>query len=108
MPLNRELATELATIEAEIARLEAVRDWLRQHVNGATPKPSRRRNGRVTASEAAIEALQAAGGPMRTRDLLVEVQARGAKMKDTDGLYKTLDRDKTRFKKAGRGLWTLA
>lgn len=102
------LNEELAIVEAEIAKLETIRDWLRSRSNGRTAARPRRAGKHLTAAEAAAQALQAAGAPMRTPDLLVEVQARGARMKDTDGLYKTLDRDKTRFKKVGRGTWTLA
>lgn len=99
-------------IDAEILRLEKERDrvdaviaYLQQQRNGARPR--RAASGAVTAAQAAEQALREHGGPMRTPDLLAAVQARGAKMKDADGLYKTLHRSAT-FKKAGRGLWTLA
>lgn len=99
-------------IEAELERLHKERDridtvigYLETQRNGARPR--RQPSGTLTAGQAAEQALQAAGAPMRTPDLLKAVQAAGARMKDTDGLYKTLSRS-ARFKKAGRGLWELA
>ena len=101
--------SELARIQAEIDRLTIIRDYLKgaeKPSNG--PQPARRGSGRVTAAKAAEGVLRAHGQPMKTTDLLTEVQARGSTIKDTDGLYKTLDRDKDRFKRVGRGLWALA
>ena len=101
---------ELAQIEAEIARLTVIRDYLRTRSNGAA-RPVRRRGprpkGAMTAAAAAEKVLAKRGEPMRTPDLLVAIRKEGASLKDADSLYKTLSRS-DRFRKAGRGLWTLA
>jgi hypothetical protein len=102
---------ELAAVEQEIARLEIIRDYLRSREgssNGAAPRRRRaRRQGKVTAAQAAETVLSKASGPMRVKDLLVAVQAEGAQISDGEGLSKTLTRN-PKFVRAGRGLWTLA
>ena len=102
-PLN----DELAQVEQEIARLTIIRDWLKARSNGTPRRRGPRQKGTMTAAQAAEKVLAAADGPMRTPDLLSAVQREGARIADADGLYKTLSRS-DRFKKAGRGLWTLA
>lgn len=110
------LTDELAIVEAKIAELTTIRDYLRERAgqtNGATsttPRPRRARvqqAGRITAAKAAEKVLAKAAAPMRTPDLLVAVQAEGARIGSADNLYKTMARS-DKFKKAGRGLWTLA
>lgn len=99
--------TELEQAEQELARWQTIVDYLRARQPSRNGTQRRRPSGSLTAGQAAEEALRQAGGPMRTPDLLKAVQAAGARMKDTDGLYKTLSRS-TKFRKAGRGLWELA
>lgn len=100
--------SELEHAEAELARWQTIVDYLRTRQPARNGTQQRRaRPGTLTAGQAAEEALRQAGGPMRTPDLLKAVQAAGARMKDTDGLYKTLARS-SKFRKAGRGLWELA
>lgn len=100
------LADEIRKLNAEIERLTTVRDYLQERANGTrTRRPAR---GSVTAAEAAARVLERAEGPMRTRDLFDAVLAEGAQLKDSEGLTKTLRRAPDRFKKTGRGMWTLA
>ena len=103
------LEQEIARIDQQIAELQIVRRHLTNLVNGAV-KPVRRRGprakGTMTTAQAAEKVLARAAGPMRTADLLKAVQAEGAIIRDGEGLSKTLGRS-DRFKKAGRGLWTL-
>lgn len=102
-------------VEAEILRLKADRDrldvligYLETQRNGSRPaRPRTRPPGALTAAQAALAVLTEAGAPMRTGDLLKAVQGRGAKIKDGEGLAKTLGRDKDRFVRVGRGLWAL-
>lgn len=85
---------------------ERIQDAAAPHVqNGARPGGTRK--GKPTAAAAAEQALREAGKPMRTPELLQAVQAMGAQIKDSDGLYKTLSRHDT-FRREGRGLWVLA
>ena len=104
------LTDELAHVEAEIQRLEAVRDYLRTRTNGAKPATRRRgprMTGTVTIADAAEKALKKAGGPMKTAALLDKVRAGGAACGSAETLYKTLTRN-PRFVKTGRGEWGLA
>lgn len=101
--------SELAAAEAELGRWQIIVDYLRTH----QPAPrAARRNGRaprITAAQAAEQVLRANGGPMTTPAIFDAITAiPGVKMKDKDGMYKTLDRDKARFRKVGPGLWELA
>lgn len=102
------IEAELLRLKAERDRIDAVIGYLEGQRNGAKPSVRRRRQpGSVTAAVAAAQALAEAGAPMKIGDLLEAVQARGGQMKDTEGLAKTLGRDKDKFRKVGRGLWTL-
>lgn len=102
------IEAELLRLKAERDRIDAVIGYLETQRNGARPVQRKRQPGSVTAAAAAAEALAQAGTPMKIGDLLEAVQARGGRMKDTEGLAKTLGRDKDKFRKVGRGLWTLA
>jgi hypothetical protein len=97
---------DLEQAERELERWQIIVDYLRSQ----RPAPARVRaphqNGRVTVAEAAAQALEAAGAPMPVRDLLAVVQ-KTAKIKDTEGLAKTLGRFPDRFEKTGRGVWAL-
>ena len=102
------MATELEAAEQQLAYWQTIVDYLRKREK---PRPTRdgvSRNGTLTARQAAEQALRDAGRPLRTRDLLAAVQEAGARMKDADGLTKTLMRHRTVFVRAGRGEWTLA
>jgi hypothetical protein len=104
------LHAELERALRERDELDAAIRYLQKRV-GDTPAVNGKRatrKGAPTAAAAAEQALREHGKPMRTPDLLAAVQALGAQVKDTDGLYKTLSRHKGTFKRAGRGLWTLA
>ena len=102
------LHDELARATAERDRLNVVIAYLEGRIGEkATPAaPGKVRKGKLTAAAAAERVLREHGEPMRTAELLVAVQKRGAKCKNGEGLYKTLLRS-SRFKRAGRGLWTL-
>ena len=103
-----DVTTELERVQAEIRRLETIRDYLQTlSRNGTEPRRrGPRPRGTMTAAKAAEQVLAAHDGPMRTPDLLDAIRAAGAHMKDADGLFKTLSRS-DRFEKAGRGLWKL-
>lgn len=120
------LRKELQRAEDERDRLDVVIAYLRERLreddesipapNSAdapstkTPTRSATARGgqrRMTAAVAAERVLREKGEPIRTPDLLVAVQALGAKMKDSDGLYRTLLRQ-PKFRRDGRGLWALA
>lgn len=104
-----DLKPELERALAERARLDVVIAYLQDRLNHQAPTASRntrKRKGKLTAAAAAEQALRAAGTPMRTPAILKQVQALGAQIKDTDGLYRTLLRH-GQFKREGRGLWSL-
>lgn len=102
------LRTELDHAIKERDRLNVIIAWLEERA--PTPVANNKRvrpaGKRPTAAVAAEEALRKAGRPMKTPELLLAVQALGAKIKDSDGLYKTLARY-PKFKREGRGLWAL-
>lgn len=102
------MSDELDDARRQLAYWQNVVDYLQKR-GCPTPKggATNNRNGRPTAAQAAEQALREAGRPLPTRDLLAAVQARGARMKDTEGLTKTLLRH-DRFVRAERGVWTLA
>jgi hypothetical protein len=121
------LRRELQHAEAERDRLTVVIAYLRERLEEgeqtpvppqqqqrpqqrpqrAAPKRRTSTSGRITSAAAAEKVLAERGEPMRTRELLDAVQAAGARMKDPDGLFKTLSRSAA-FRKVGRGLWALA
>lgn len=115
------LRRELQRAEEERDRLAVVIAYLRERLqeddvrpeeNGSVAKerPARRAStgtARVTAADATEQVLRENGRPMRTPDLLPEIQAKGAKMKNTDNLFRTLVGNPT-FRKVGRGVWALA
>jgi hypothetical protein len=124
MPLDRHTKTalrrELARAEEEQKRLTVVVAYLRERLSeeaaapttGPTPEPKKaasekRTASRITSAQAAEQVLRESGEWMRTPDLLRHVQKLGAKMKDSQNLYKTLDRNPN-FRRHGRGLWGLA
>lgn len=104
------VASMLAELRAQRDRLDSAITAL-EALNGAAPavraRRPRRAAGRVTIAVAAEAALSKADGPVRTRDLVDLVRAEGASVRDGEGLTKTLNRH-PQFRKAGRGLWTLA
>jgi hypothetical protein len=119
--LKAALRKELQRAEDDRARLEVVITYLRERLredDEASPEESKSpprathvaSNGkvpRVTAADAAARVLAERGRPMKTPELLPEVQALGAKMKSTDNMFRTLVTN-PRFRKVGRGLWALA
>jgi hypothetical protein len=119
------LRKELQHAEDERNRLDVVIEYLRERLRGDDDQPAntaapesgsskvkprratRSGSRRVTAAAAAEQALRQRGEAMKTAEILAEVQTRGAKMKNAEGLYKTLDRS-TKFRRDGRGLWALS
>lgn len=103
------LRQELDRVEAEIARLQTIRDYLQErvHMNGERPAQPSAPQRRLTAARAAEIVLEREG-QLKTPALLDAIRAEGAQLKDSDSLYKTLTRQPERFKRVGRGLWTLA
>lgn len=100
--------SDLDQARAELQRWQIIVDYLEHRTVAPTMRRRRgSRNGKVTVAVAAERVLQKADGPVKTRDLVAAVRAEGASIKDGEGLTKTLNRH-PRFKKAGRGLWTLA
>ena len=100
--------TELEQAERNLIAAQAIVDYLRARQTPA-PAPRQRRersNGRVTAATVA-ERLLREHGQMPTRDLLRAVQQAGARMKDSDGLTKTLTRH-PQFVRVSRGVWKVA
>ena len=119
------LRRELQRAEEERARLAVVISYLHERLregdepsadDGAavvkssvkvTKTRTRSPSQRVTAAAAAEKILRERGRPMKTPDLLPEVQAAGAKIKSTENLFRSL-RANPAFRRIGRGLWGLA
>jgi hypothetical protein len=112
------LRRELTRAEEERERLAVVIAYLRSRLQEAEddqsqPRetPTRQTNSRgpyvgMSSTKAAEKALEAHGAPMKTRDLFETITAGGAKIKNVEGLYKSLTRNK-RFTRSGRGEWSL-
>ncbi len=116
------LRKELRHAEEQRERLDMVITYLRERLGlsddepenpPTAPRPTTRarrdasRPKRLTSAAAAERVLQDHGEPMRTTEILREVQSLGAQMKDADGMYKTMDRMPEKFRRVGRGLWGL-
>lgn len=101
---------EIAYIERQIQRWQDILTYVqeRQHKN---PRPVRsgahRQNGTITTRAAAQAVLEAAGGPMASRDLFDAVVEAGAQQVSVDGMSKTLARHPAIFVRPKPGEWAL-
>jgi hypothetical protein len=110
------LRRELAHAEDERERLGVVIAYLRDRLKEADQEapaepPQASTNGAgpyagMTSSRATEHLLESRGKPMKTTDIFDVITAGGVKLRDSDGLYKTLNRN-PKFERISRGLWGL-
>ena len=112
------LRRELARAEEERERLAVVIAYLNERLKEAdedqprAEKPAKRTSARgpysgMASTKAGEKALEDHGAPMKTRDLFEAITSGGARIKNVEGLYKSLARSK-KFVRTGRGEWGLA
>ncbi len=114
----------IAEAERELARWQRTRDELRgilenlQDGHSRAPRQAERvdRTGEVMVihpshTAAAESVLQQAGGPLKMAEIIKRLESDGHPVGDRRrfyaSLYTSMSRRKGRFKKAGRGKWTL-
>ena len=109
---NPQAIKVLVELEAHYSKLlKGVRDLIAAEQGGgsSTTSDATKLNGAfasLTKADAAEQILQERG-KLRTQDLFDAMKIRGHPVKTKESLYQLLDSNK-RFKRAKRGVWTLA